>query len=106
MGHNYVNGTCTRYGKAESDAGIKINETNFPDENFRKYVSDNCDTDKNGSLSDDEIAAVKEINVYTKNKSDMKGIEYFIEKQYNTTAYRCANVALSYVGEEKLKEYA
>lgn len=29
-----------------------------------------------------------------------------IEKQYNTTAYQCANVALSYVGEEKLKEYA
>lgn len=29
-----------------------------------------------------------------------------IEKQYNTTAYQCADVALSYVGEEKLKEYA
>lgn len=29
-----------------------------------------------------------------------------IEKQYNTTAYQCANVALSYVGKEKLKEYA
>lgn len=29
-----------------------------------------------------------------------------IEKQYNTTAYQCANVALSYAGEEKLKEYA
>ena len=28
-----------------------------------------------------------------------------IEKQYNTTAYQCANVALSYVGEEKLEEY-
>ena len=29
-----------------------------------------------------------------------------IEKQYNATAYQCANVALSYVGKEKLKEYA
>lgn len=29
-----------------------------------------------------------------------------IEKQYNTTAYQCAQVALSYVGEQKLKEYA
>lgn len=46
--------------------GIEINETNFPDENFRKYVSDNCDTDKNAFLSSDEIESVRGIEVSEK----------------------------------------
>ena len=32
-------------------AGVAINETNFPDANFRAYVSDNFDDNADGSLS-------------------------------------------------------
>ncbi len=59
------------------DPGIAIDATNFPDENFRTYVSSNCDTDKDTYLSDDEIAAVKEIDVSGKSIASLKGIEYF-----------------------------
>ena len=62
---------------------IAVNETNFPDENFRNYILYNL-TDSNGNkvggdgiLTADEIAAVKEINVKYKNISSLKGIEYF-----------------------------
>jgi len=42
---------------------VKIDETNFPDKNFRKYVKDNFDTDNDAFLSADEIAAVEEITL-------------------------------------------
>ena len=35
---------------------LAIDVEHFPDENFRKIVSDNYDRDKNGSLSTQEIA--------------------------------------------------
>ena len=42
---------------------VEIDETNFPDKNFRKYVEDNFDTSKDGPLSADEIAAAKDITL-------------------------------------------
>lgn len=59
--------------------GVAIDETNFPDANFRQYVKDNCDKDKDGCLSDDEIAAVTQIILTESGISSMKGIEYFTE---------------------------
>ena len=59
------------------EGSVVINETNFPDENFRDYVSDNFDTDENGTLSASEIAAVKSIDVSGSNVSDLTGIEHF-----------------------------
>lgn len=58
---------------------IAINETNFPDENFRTWVADNCDTgEKDGYLDDDEIAAQNSwIILSDKNIENLKGIEYF-----------------------------
>lgn len=58
------------------DTGVAIDETNFPDANFRKVAS-RCDTDGDGVLSDAEIGNVTEINCYDKNISNLKGIEYF-----------------------------
>ena len=58
-------------------ADVKINEANFPDEIFRSYVSSNCDTDRNGTLSDAEIATVTRVIVNSTNISSLKGIEYF-----------------------------
>ena len=57
-------------------ADVAINETNFPDATFRSYVKDNCDTDYNGNLSDEEIAAKTDITVGG-GSSNLKGIEYF-----------------------------
>ena len=42
--------------------GLAIDETNFPDETLRNYVSTNFDTDGNGALSDAEIAAANVIS--------------------------------------------
>ncbi|MBR5918801.1 MAG: leucine-rich repeat domain-containing protein, partial [Prevotella sp.] len=58
--------------------GIAINETNFPDANFRSFVSGTTiDTDKDGYLSDEEIVAVTSMNVSGKSIENLKGIEYF-----------------------------
>ncbi len=61
---------------------VEINAQNFPDEKFRAYVSDELDTDKNGSLSEEEIAAVADINVSGQGISSLKGIEYFTALEY------------------------
>ncbi len=57
-------------------AEVEINETSFPDENFRSIVAA-FDTDSDGTLSDDEIEAVEKIDASGKNISDLKGIQYF-----------------------------
>ena len=56
---------------------VAVDEVNFPDEIFRKYVSDNFDTDKDGKLSRSECDAVLSIYVTYKNIQSIKGIEYF-----------------------------
>lgn len=61
----------------QSASGVSISEENFPDEAFRKYVSENLDNNKDGSLSETEISAVTEINVREKKIHSLKGIEYF-----------------------------
>ena len=53
-------------------ADVTIDETNFPDENFRNYVLSadvNIDKNQDGVLSDEEIAETTEINVRNKNIS-------------------------------------
>ena len=63
---------------ASEPQSVEINETNFPDATFRKYVKD-FDKDGNHVLSPQEIAEVTEINVYNKSISDLTGIKYFTE---------------------------
>ena len=55
-------------------ASVVINETNFPDENLR-FVASQYDTDENGTLSDDELAEITEINAG--NIMNLKGAEHF-----------------------------
>ena len=59
-----------------AEAQVEINETNFKDQKFRNYVSNNYDKDKNGTLSTEEIAAVKEMNLFNKSITSLKGIEF------------------------------
>lgn len=62
---------------ALADGDVAINEANFPDENFRQYVKDNFDTNKDDTLSADEIAAVQNIDVTGQSITSLKGIAYF-----------------------------
>ena len=63
-------------GIAVQSAGVAIDNTNFPDANFRTVV-ENFDTNKDSSLSDTEIAAVEAIDCSRKGITNLKGIEYF-----------------------------
>ncbi len=58
-------------------AEVAINEANFPDENFRDYVLNYCDTDKNEVLSEREIKNTTQILINGKEIIDLKGIENF-----------------------------
>ena len=60
---------------------ITINETNFPDENFRNWILSQ-EYGQDGVLTDDEIADVMSIRVNDKNIQSLKGIEYFTELEY------------------------
>ena len=55
---------------------VAINELNFPDKNFRKYVS-KFNTNGDDALSQDELNAVTEIDVMDKGITNLKGIERF-----------------------------
>ena len=44
-------------------SAVALDEVNFPDETFRKYLSDHFDTDGDGVLSNREILNIKEIDV-------------------------------------------
>lgn len=88
---------------------IPIDADHFPDEKFRDYLAAakhtveyetdgktaykkvRIDTDENGSLSADEIAAVTEIDVIGKGISDLTGIAYFTA----LTTLQCDNNALT-----------
>ncbi len=74
-----------------STGEVPINETNFPDKEFREYVAENFDTNDNGSLSELEIERVTTINIQF--KPDLKnliGIGYFTE----LTTLTCAETGL------------
>ncbi len=56
---------------------LPINETNFPDANFRSYVESALNTNGRKGMTDAEIAAVKEIDVSNKGISVLTGVELF-----------------------------
>ena len=47
-------GLTDAYVWEQKDEIVEINETNFLDENFRKYVAENCDSNGDGVLSVEE----------------------------------------------------
>ena len=60
-----------------ASAQIQINETNFPDENFRNYLREQ-DYGQDGVITDEEIKGITYIGVTRKKISSLKGIEFFI----------------------------
>ncbi len=65
--------------------GLAVDETNFPDEVFRRYVSENFDTDNDGELRYSERHAVKNINISYLDIYDLTGIEHFESLEYIKT---------------------
>ena len=72
-------------GMALAAGDVAINDTNFPDKNFRTYISKVYDENNNDILDANEIAAVTELtfvdpdnsSVRMANIASLKGIEYF-----------------------------
>ena len=78
----------TTVAPAQAAEELAIDETNFPDAIFRAYVSEECDADGNGWLSESEIAAVTIIDCGLKTISSMKGIEHFTALEV-LSCWRC-----------------
>ena len=55
---------------------VTIDETNFPDENFRKWILKQS-YGQDGVLTEEEIAGIKQIDVAYEEIKSMKGLEYF-----------------------------
>ena len=55
----------------------KVDETSFPDENFRSYVSNYCDFNGDGKLSENEITRAKTLYIDNLNIASIDGIENF-----------------------------
>ena len=70
---------------------IKLDVAHFPDANFQKYLSENVDTNKDGSLSEAERDAVTEINVQNARIKSLNGIQYFTQ----LVMLRCYNNQLT-----------
>lgn len=73
-------------------SSVEINEVNFPDEEFRGYVSDTYDTDADGVLSVKEIDAATRLNLEWSYVEDLAGIE-------KLTALKELNISCTYISE-------
>ncbi len=66
----------TRYVATIVISGLFINETNFPDANFRNILLEK-DYGKDGLLTDEEIANITKLYVGGEDIADLTGIEHF-----------------------------
>ena len=76
-------------------ADVEINETTFPDNNFRSWVLAQS-YGQDGVLTDEEIAGVTRMDLTTKKISNLKGIEFFTELTWlNCTNNQLTEIDLS-----------
>ena len=61
-----------------ASADVEINETNFPDENFRNWVLANS-FGRDGVLTEEEIVSVTKLNIGSRRIQSLKGLEFFTE---------------------------
>ena len=62
---------------ADPEGDVAINEVNFPDPNFRSFITKEFDEDKNDVLSVSEINRITDMHASKKSISSLKGIEFF-----------------------------
>ena len=82
-------------------SNIDINETNFPDANFRNWLLSQS-YGKDGKLTENEIKNITSIDVKKKNISTLKGIEYFTSLKYLS----CNSNQLTFLDVSKNTELA
>ena len=82
------------------EVSVPIDEEHFPDDNFRAYIAENFDTDKDGVLSNDEIQEVYLINVSGMEIHSLAGIEIF----QNLMFLNCSNNSLRLLELSSLPE--
>ncbi|MEG0191174.1 MAG: leucine-rich repeat domain-containing protein, partial [Lachnospiraceae bacterium] len=73
---------------------VDINETNFPDANFRNYIQNyrnNINKDGDTVLSATEIQNATELTLFQQGISDLTGIKYFTA----LTTLKCASNQLT-----------
>jgi len=61
---------------ATCKVAVTAEYVDIPDPNFRKYIIENFDLNRNGKLSLTEAAAINRISVITDNIESLEGIEY------------------------------
>ena len=82
-----VQATCEITARIE---GIEINETNFPDANFRNYLlSDYYGGD--GIITESEMSTITHLVLYDKDIKNLKGLEFFTALTY----LGCSNNSLT-----------
>ena len=69
------------YAGSEPAVNIEIDETNFPDANFRNYLLEQ-DYGTDGIITSDEIEGITDITVSGKDIESLEGIGYFKNIQY------------------------
>ena len=75
--------TAESAAKPTFDEGdIPIDEDHFPDANFRKYISNNCDSNEDGVLSAEERTNTTHMELEANDIADLRGIEYFTALTY------------------------
>ena len=57
-----------------ASADISIDEANFPDANFREYVSGQYDKNQDGALDEGEISEVMTMFIFDGNVTSLTGI--------------------------------
>ena len=73
-----------------ANAQVTINSTNFPDDNFRKFLLDQS-YGKDGVITESEIKGINSMNIIGNhfNIRNLKGIEYF---KAMTIFYNISNI--------------
>ena len=74
-------------GELPEGEGVTLDEKNFPDKNFRNYISDITDTKLGDKISANILSEVTRIDVRDMDIKDLTGIEYF----KNARTIECSN---------------
>ena len=75
---------------------VAISPENFPNPRFLGYVTDTCDTDRDGQLSAQELAAVTMITLPNAGLTDLSGIGFFTSlRELNCAANPLTELDLS-----------
>lgn len=70
------------FGAQTASGYVAFNSTNFPDENFRNYISETMGISLYTLISDQALSKITNIDVSNKEISSLKGIEYFTNLKY------------------------